>query len=429
MQGELGTSHAYEAGGDHRRPPQVALGYLAAEVKLVPEDGSYEITRIVTGDAWDAGADSPLNAVGVEAKVGERIVAVNGQRTSKSRPPHSLLVHQAGTKVELRLASGEGASASTRDVLVTTLADEVPARYREWVERNRAWVHEHSEGRVGYLHLPDMMSAGFAEFHRYFASECDRDGLIVDVRYNRGGHVSELLLEKVARKRIGYNFSRWCPPQSYPEDRGRGSGGRADQRACRFRRRHLLPRLQAHGPRTARRNTDLGRGDRHLAAAQAGRRVGDVADRSSRSGSTTSAGASRTTAPIRRSRSTMRRRTPRPVAIVSSNAPWLPPSSSSNGPASSSRSSTTDRGWRERSCRRERPAVDCSARKSAPRDGSRVRARDPCKLVADVRGARPSSGRARAFRFAGSRRRATGHDRGAAVPTRAAPMRPNARRP
>jgi tricorn protease len=173
---------------------------------------------VVTGDAWDAGADSPLNAVGVEAKPGEHIVAVNGQRTSKERPPQSLLVHQAGTKVELTLASGTGAKGTTRDVLVTTLADEVPARYREWVERNRAWVHERSSGRVGYFHLPDMMSAGFAEFHRYFRSECDRDALIVDVRYNRGGHVSELLLEKVARKRIGYNLSRWSQPASYPDE-------------------------------------------------------------------------------------------------------------------------------------------------------------------------------------------------------------------
>ena len=98
-------------------------------------------------------------------------------------------------------------------MLVTTLADEVPARYREWVERNRAWVHEQSDGRVGYFHLPDMMSAGFAEFHRYFGAECDRDALIVDVRYNRGGHVSQLLLEKVARKRIGYDCTRWGRPR------------------------------------------------------------------------------------------------------------------------------------------------------------------------------------------------------------------------
>ena len=218
MQGELGTSHAYEIGGDHRRPPQVALGYLAADLRLIDADGSYEITRIVTGDAWDAGADSPLNAVGVEAKPGERIVAVNGQPTSPERSPQALLVHQAATKVELTLATTNGAQRSTRSVLVTTLADEIPVRYREWVERNRRWVHKQSQGRVGYFHLPDMMSAGFAEFHRYFIAECDRDGLIVDVRYNRGGHVSQLLLEKVARKRIGYATARWGHTSSYPEE-------------------------------------------------------------------------------------------------------------------------------------------------------------------------------------------------------------------
>ena len=218
MQGELGTSHAYESGGDHRRPPPIGLGHLAAELHLADGGASYEIARIVSGDAWDPDADSPLNAVGVEAKVGERIVAVNGQPVSRERPPQALLVNQAGAKVELRLAHGSEDSASARTVLVTTLTDEVPARYREWVERNRAWVHEQSGGRVGYLHLPDMQSAGFAEFHRYFSAECDRDGLIVDVRYNRGGHVSQLLLEKVARKRIGYSLTRWGRPSPYPDE-------------------------------------------------------------------------------------------------------------------------------------------------------------------------------------------------------------------
>lgn len=219
LQGELGTSHAYEIGGDHRKPPAVPLGRLAADLRWDGE--GWLVERTVQGDPWDAGADSPLNAVGVLVRPGERIVAVNGQALDERTPPQALLVHQSGVKVALTLRGGDGdrdGGAGTREVLVGTLADETPARYREWVERNRAWVHEAGGGRVGYLHLPDMMSAGFAEFHRYFSAECDREALVVDVRYNRGGHVSQLLLEKVARRRIAWTVTRWGRPSCYPDE-------------------------------------------------------------------------------------------------------------------------------------------------------------------------------------------------------------------
>ena len=217
LQGELGTSHAYEMGGDHRKPPALALGHLA--VDLAPAEQGWQIQRTVQGDAWDAQADSPLNAIGVAAEPGECIVAVGGQAVTPDRPPQAMLVQHAGAKVALTLARPQAdGTLARRDVLVTALADEAPARYREWVERNRAWVHEASAGRVGYLHLPDMMSAGFAEFHRYFGTECDRDALIVDVRFNRGGHVSQLLLEKVARKRIAWSMQRWGQPSCYPDE-------------------------------------------------------------------------------------------------------------------------------------------------------------------------------------------------------------------
>jgi len=105
-----------------------------------------------------------------------------------------------------------------RRVLVRTLRDERMLRYRAWVEANRARVHRHSGGRIGYVHIPDMGPWGFAEFHRGYLSEFDRDALVVDVRFNRGGHVSALLLEKLARKRVGYDVSRWSPPFPYPEE-------------------------------------------------------------------------------------------------------------------------------------------------------------------------------------------------------------------
>jgi tricorn protease len=132
-----------------------------------------------------------------------------------------LLVHQAGTEVELVIANAQG--RNPRTVYVKTLVDESAARYREWVEGNRALVHQRTRGRVGYVHIPDMGPHGYAEFHRYYNAELEHDGLIIDVRYNGGGHVSSLLLEKLARKRVGYVAVRWSKDREpYPEDSPRG---------------------------------------------------------------------------------------------------------------------------------------------------------------------------------------------------------------
>ncbi|MCB0217050.1 MAG: hypothetical protein H6648_07215 [Caldilineae bacterium] len=98
------------------------------------------------------------------------------------------------------------------------LSSELPARYRDWVEAKRRAVHAATEGRVGYVHVPDMGARGFAEFHRGFLAELVREGLIVDVRFNGGGHVSPLILEKLARRRLGYDVQRWGEPLPYPAE-------------------------------------------------------------------------------------------------------------------------------------------------------------------------------------------------------------------
>ena len=134
-----------------------------------------------------------------------------------------------------------------REVVVKTSADDTLMRYREWVERNRAWVHERSGGRCGYVHIPDMGLWGYAEFHRLYLVELDREGLVIDVRYNRGGHVSPLLLEKLARKRSAYSQSRWFGVEPWPEDSPAGCNGRDHESARGQRRRYLLARVQAPG--------------------------------------------------------------------------------------------------------------------------------------------------------------------------------------
>ena len=207
MQGELGTSHCYEIGGDYRPQPVYPLGTLAASYKYDPDRGGWRVIEIARGDAWDLKGDSPLNTPGISVKVGDVIQAVNGQRLTLDYSPEMALVNHADTEVTLTLA-GEGETGA-KNVTVKTLTSEFPVRYRQWVEVNRAQVHAATDGKIGYVHIPDMGARGYAEFHRYFLAEVDRDGLIVDVRFNGGGHVSALILQKLARRHIGYTVTRW----------------------------------------------------------------------------------------------------------------------------------------------------------------------------------------------------------------------------
>jgi tricorn protease len=213
MQGELGTSHAYEMGGDYRPEPTYPQGFLGADFELDAQADAYRIARIVQGAPGEPEANSPLNAPGVNVRAGDLLRAVNGRRLTSTTLPQELLVHHAETEVTLTVAGSDG---GTRDVTIKALKSEMPARYREWVETNRRRVHQATGGRVGYVHIPDMGARGYAEFHRLYLAEVGHDALIVDVRYNGGGHVSQLLIEKLARKRVGYDVQRWGQPEPYP---------------------------------------------------------------------------------------------------------------------------------------------------------------------------------------------------------------------
>jgi len=214
MQGELGTSHAYEMGGDYRPSPHYRQGLLGAEFAWDAARGGYRITHLVVGDVWNDKTGGPLAKPGLNVRVGDVLTAINGRPMSEHRTPEEVLVNRADTDVLVTIASADGSPART--VQVKAIGSETPARYRDWVEANRRRVHDETDGRVGYLHIPDMGPQGFAEFHRYFLAECEREALLVDVRGNGGGHVSQLLLEKLARKRLGYDLPRWGKPEPYP---------------------------------------------------------------------------------------------------------------------------------------------------------------------------------------------------------------------
>jgi tricorn protease len=219
LQGELGTSHAYEQGGAYRRRPNYRQGFLGVEWTADPATGGYRIAHVLAGDPWSADHTSPFNRPGVDVREGDEVLAVGGAPVGSTVSPPQLLVNQAEQEVQVTVRRGDG---PPRTVTVRPIGSEQPVRYRDWVEANRALVHERTDGRVGYLHVPDMSAAGFAEFHRGFLAELDREALVVDVRHNRGGHVSGLLLQKLARRRLGYDYPRWGVPEPYPNESPRG---------------------------------------------------------------------------------------------------------------------------------------------------------------------------------------------------------------
>lgn len=215
MVGELGTSHAYEMLGDYRRLPGWRVGTLAAEYSWA--DG-WRVDRLARGEAGMPGGTSPLTQAGVDVRVGDVIVAVDGLTLAEHQPVGSALVDRGGKRVDVRVRRGD----DVRTVTITALHDASNAWYRDWVRGNRERIHAETDGRVGYVHIPDMGPSGYSDFHRDYLRECLRDALIVDVRYNRGGHVSQLILEKLRRTPIGYNQSRWDGASTYPSHAVRG---------------------------------------------------------------------------------------------------------------------------------------------------------------------------------------------------------------
>ena len=215
MQGELGTSHAYEIGGDYKKAPNYTIGLLGCDFVYDEQKKTYKITNIIEGDNWNAPYASPLKRPSVNVKAGDTITAINGQKLNESFSPYQALINYADKEVQITVKRGR----KEQSVYIRTLASEQKLRYRAWIENNRKYVHEKTKGKVGYVHLPNMGPEGYAEFHRYYNKEAHKGALIVDVRFNGGGHVSQLILEKLARKILSFRTSRWTGDQirHYPE--------------------------------------------------------------------------------------------------------------------------------------------------------------------------------------------------------------------
>ncbi|MGW3632970.1 S41 family peptidase [Streptomyces sp. NPDC005122] len=218
--GELGTSHAYVAAARRNEGPghyQRWQGLLGAN--FVRREGCWTLKRILPGDSSDSKARSPLAGTGI--REGAVLTHVDGRPVDPVTGPYPLLAGAGGTTVELTFVppTGEGAS---RRVAVVPLIDERPLRYQDWVAKRREVVRELSGGRCGYLHIPDMGGSGWAQFNRDLRLEVSRPALLVDVRGNAGGHISELVVEKLTRTILGWDLTRNAQPVSYASNAPRG---------------------------------------------------------------------------------------------------------------------------------------------------------------------------------------------------------------
>ncbi|MET8688395.1 S41 family peptidase [Streptomyces sp. NPDC004732] len=217
--GELGTSHAYVSPARRNEGPphyQRAMGLLGAN--LVRRDDGWMVKRILPGDSSDSKARSPLAGAGI--REGALLTHIDGRPVDPVTGPYPLLSAAGGTTVELTFEpEGEGRA---RRVAIVPLINERPLRYQDWVAKRRGVVRELSGGKCGYLHIPDMGGSGWAQFNRDLRLEVSRPALIVDVRGNAGGHISELVIEKLTRTILGWDLTRNAQPVSYASNAPRG---------------------------------------------------------------------------------------------------------------------------------------------------------------------------------------------------------------
>ncbi len=206
MVAELTVSHAYISGGDWQIParPQVALP--GARFAL-DSSGHYKITKVFRGQNEEERYRSPLSEVGVEIKEGDYLLAVDGEELKANEDPYRLFVNKADRPVTLTVNSKPSLDGA-RKVAYRPVTSEESLLYLDWVNTNREKVDKMTGGRVGYLHIPDMGANGIREFIKWFYPQIRKEGLVIDVRGNGGGNVSQMLIERLRRQLLATGFSR-----------------------------------------------------------------------------------------------------------------------------------------------------------------------------------------------------------------------------
>lgn len=204
MLGDFSIGHLRGFGGAIPHPNRIPGGLLGADYEIV--NSRYRIKRIYTGEHWNPQAHAPLAEPGVKVSVGDFILAVAGQDLSGSDDIQRLLEGTAGTQVVLKIAS-DANGKDAHDVTVTPIGDDLALRNLAWIEGNRRKVQELSGGKLAYVYLPDTALGGLTNFNRYYFAQLDKQGAVIDERFNSGGQAADYIIHSMQRTLMSW----WAP--------------------------------------------------------------------------------------------------------------------------------------------------------------------------------------------------------------------------
>jgi tricorn protease len=216
VQGELGNSHTYVGGGDEDDPTDaVTTPLLGVDFGLDVASGRYTFARIYPGDNTRSAYRSPLTEPGVDVHQGDFLLAVNGQELKAPADPYSAFVGLDDQPVALTVSGS--ANGPRRSVTVNPLKNELSVREKDWIDHNRQIVDKMSGGKIAYIYMSDMEAVGMQQFIRQFYPQLDKQALILDDRYNGGGNIDQIVLERLRRILIGLGTNRESAAQTIPQ--------------------------------------------------------------------------------------------------------------------------------------------------------------------------------------------------------------------
>jgi tricorn protease len=213
MLGEVTIGHMFIGGGDIPKPPQVTGGLLGADYKI--ENGRYRFARIFNGENWNPDLQAPLTQPGVDVKIGDYLLEVDGREVRAPIDVYSYFENTAGKQVKIKVGpSVDGKDA--REVTVVPVPSEFPLRNRAWEEDNRRKVDALSGGKLAYVHVPDTAAGGYLNFNRYYFAQVGKLGAVIDERYNHGGAIADYIIDELERPLRNCAISRegeaFCSP-------------------------------------------------------------------------------------------------------------------------------------------------------------------------------------------------------------------------